>query len=499
MQRTFRAVTLAAEVEASRARRSPKKGSREDEAWTRLFFETDGQKHFELASLALPAREARVGLAAHAASGRLGVASWIVREALPRFDEELTPERLTALVAGWCDALFDGYALACALSKKGGDGTGRALKRPADVTRFARGAVALALEIKQWMHLELLRALVGEDRVVPALIGVQLHGVEFPKSHPDLVALAKGKAAKVVEPVSRHVELDPKLLAAVFASPEDDRPRLVLADWLTERGDARGEFIHLQCRLGRWVDDQGQPMSMTGRDVGEVRDEKVREVALLKAHQATWAAGLKGLPGWAWRRGFPALATGSPELLARFSKALEAFPLERFFVSRGDLKALRKTPPHPTARGFNLSNTDLHGEGFAALDVPWLSKAQELDLWGNDFSDVSTLVKCRLPELRRLRVTTGRMTDAGLAELMKAPWAKQLTHLAVNGSITSLAPLTSAKKLQWLDAPVNEKSAKELGARKGLRVRFHDGEPAAVKKALTAAYGPSAPQWDELA
>jgi uncharacterized protein (TIGR02996 family) len=32
------------------------------------------------------------------------------------------------------------------------------------------------------------------------------------------------------------------LLQAVLASPDDDTPRLVYADWLEERGDPRGEF-----------------------------------------------------------------------------------------------------------------------------------------------------------------------------------------------------------------------------------------------------------------
>ena len=39
---------------------------------------------------------------------------------------------------------------------------------------------------------------------------------------------------------------DDALLAAIYAAPDDDTPRLVFADALTERGDPRGEFIALQ-------------------------------------------------------------------------------------------------------------------------------------------------------------------------------------------------------------------------------------------------------------
>jgi len=36
------------------------------------------------------------------------------------------------------------------------------------------------------------------------------------------------------------------MLAAIVAHPDDDTPRAVFADWLTERRDPRGEFIALQ-------------------------------------------------------------------------------------------------------------------------------------------------------------------------------------------------------------------------------------------------------------
>lgn len=42
-----------------------------------------------------------------------------------------------------------------------------------------------------------------------------------------------------------------ELLAAVLAAPDEDGPRLVLADHLIERGDPRGELIVVQCRLAR--------------------------------------------------------------------------------------------------------------------------------------------------------------------------------------------------------------------------------------------------------
>jgi uncharacterized protein (TIGR02996 family) len=40
--------------------------------------------------------------------------------------------------------------------------------------------------------------------------------------------------------------MEAELLAAIYAAPDDDAPRLVYADWLQDRGDSLGEFIALQ-------------------------------------------------------------------------------------------------------------------------------------------------------------------------------------------------------------------------------------------------------------
>ena len=46
------------------------------------------------------------------------------------------------------------------------------------------------------------------------------------------------------------------LLAAIWAEPHDDTPRLVYADWLQENGRAgRAEFIRVQCERARSKDD----------------------------------------------------------------------------------------------------------------------------------------------------------------------------------------------------------------------------------------------------
>lgn len=81
------------------------------------------------------------------------------------------------------------------------------------------------------------------------------------------------------------------LLAAVLADPEADAPRLVYADWLTERGDPRGIFISLQCELARGT--------------SRVAEVEAEAKTLLDSHGAQWLEGVN--PGEVtvrFRRGF---------------------------------------------------------------------------------------------------------------------------------------------------------------------------------------------------
>ncbi len=90
------------------------------------------------------------------------------------------------------------------------------------------------------------------------------------------------------------------LLAAVHADPASDAARLVYADWLTEQGDPRGEFIALQfARLERGLDATNAK----------------RERALAHRHWKAWAGPLAPhlqRMGTRFERGFLARCALSP-------------------------------------------------------------------------------------------------------------------------------------------------------------------------------------------
>jgi uncharacterized protein (TIGR02996 family) len=87
-------------------------------------------------------------------------------------------------------------------------------------------------------------------------------------------------------------EVGEALLAAVYADPDDDAPRAVLADFLAERGDPRGEFIQLQ-------------LGLEAAAAPDPKRER-RAASLLHALRPRWCEDLRGLRASTarFRRGF---------------------------------------------------------------------------------------------------------------------------------------------------------------------------------------------------
>jgi len=135
-------------------------------------------------------------------------------------------------------------------------------------------------EVTLARRLEEARALLAARILVP------------PAPRDDLLAklahrLADPDAASAVAAAKTAADF----LAEIWAQPKDDGPREVFADWLTERGDPRGELIALQI----------------GRAHGRSTDEsQKRERKLLAAYARTWLDVLAPVvKNFTFERGFP--------------------------------------------------------------------------------------------------------------------------------------------------------------------------------------------------
>ncbi|HEY1551922.1 MAG TPA: TIGR02996 domain-containing protein, partial [Kofleriaceae bacterium] len=143
-----------------------------------------------------------------------------------------------------------------------------------------------------------------------------------------------------------------RVFDAVYAAPDDDAPRAVLADALIDRGDPRGELIALQLR-------------------GET--DRVRE--LLRAHGHGWT-GVLGLISKRveFRRGFPAkLALDAS--VAHWCEVLANQPeLATIDALDGEAESIARLLAGPLAdRICELDVTfDSHWQRIAAMELPQL-------------------------------------------------------------------------------------------------------------------------------
>jgi uncharacterized protein (TIGR02996 family) len=286
----------------------------------------------------------------------------------------------------------------------------------------------------------------------------------------------------------------------ILASPEDDIPRLIYADWLEDHGQPqRAEFIRLQCQLATLdEDDPGRLML------------KARERELLAGHGAEWA---QKLPAWArkeryeFRRGFVGWASLTLSQFLRQGEALSrATPLQAVQLRAAERRAdeLSRSPLLGRLSGLDLKDhlligadiealltsshsdgiTDLHlsgnrigAEGVAALaSWPHLDRLRTLDLSGNWLFERDLRPLLEGPPLERLthfRRAGNFLRMSGLRALATSSRLVGLTHLdlhycSLGPEVAELLASTTLPRVSNLDLSVNDFSAEQMRALSGV-------------------------------
>jgi uncharacterized protein (TIGR02996 family) len=195
------------------------------------------------------------------------------------------------------------------------------------------------------------------------------------------------------------------LWEAVLALPLDDAPRRVLADWLQEHGDPRGEFIALQCQLAATEPDE------RGVDALAL-EERCR--MLLNEHGPAWLEGwpLDRVPDF--ERGFPHhLAVPSHEIGEHLPRMLAAAPTLRAVT-------LNDKDPMLWRSGFAKFLAARGVEQLRSLSMPVV----------NGPSDVTALASARsLARLEALTFQGGLLGRAGIQALVQAAFRASLREL----------------------------------------------------------------------
>ncbi len=193
------------------------------------------------------------------------------------------------------------------------------------------------------------------------------------------------------------------LLLACRANPDDVVARLVLADWLEERGDPRGELVRVQMELER------APLP------GERQAELIRRAAILRRLCGPWLRSLADLCDDATvRRGFLAV-TLAPEP----SDPAAPFPEDPNWEWVDEV-----TVPESNPMVSVLAEARFRG----ITRFRFLSPS---DRFQHD--PIAALARC--PEsdrLTSLEVQSSNCRSAGLVALLSSPHLARLRHLVLD-------------------------------------------------------------------
>jgi uncharacterized protein (TIGR02996 family) len=282
--------------------------------------------------------------------------------------------------------------------------------------------------------------------------------------------------AHVDRPRAMHVVRDRRgeLFAAVYAHPDDDSPRAVLADYLQERGDPRGEFIALQ--LAR------------PRDAPPSR----RETDLLRRGRREWLGAIAPLvvdSRPAYERGF----------VARCSIRHDGSRLHDHLCERPEWATIVEANVHET-RGREAILVErmpalrvLRGTVAAVLHAhPTLAEVQASAATADQ---IAALAARDLPALRSLRFQHCRCTPAELQPLWDSPIGRRLRRFEAD-LLDVVAHLPILLRLTIDELVLGEvvSSWKIHVAGSTVRIALADGHAIDYLRLLAAIRGLAAPR-----
>jgi uncharacterized protein (TIGR02996 family) len=312
----------------------------------------------------------------------------------------------------------------------------------------------------------------------------------------------------------------------VKAHPEDDGPRLILADWLEDHGDPRGELVRVQCQLARLPADNPHRPQL-----------EERERALLAEHLPTWLAGLPGIARHAevcrglirlwlyaeqiqpWLEGpfrateacawvdgvwghnlranalFTSVAVAARAGLVslRLSGGSERIPdtrfvalanspdlarlrelaLTNFYFGSAAATALANSPHLAKLTSLSLHANRAYTGAFALGSSPHLARLRTLDLSSNSLGDRQVQAFAGgggLRSLTDLRLASNKIGGRGLAALVASSLLERLTHLDLNGNhlrgddVRLFADSPTVRRLELLNLGSNRLSGKSAQA-----------------------------------
>lgn len=252
------------------------------------------------------------------------------------------------------------------------------------------------------------------------------------------------------------------LYAGICARPDEDTPRLVLADWLDEQGDKpsafRADLVRTHCRLARM-----EPWSPEWRELNDHWAKKLSpKFETQKAeNKLPWAAHLKGrVRAWALERGLVGhLTLFSKRFVNEGDSYFEQDPVRSVKFVKLD-SAMGSVKPDVLFQCEHLArvaDVDFDGSGLAdkALEQfgksPHIAGLRSLGLGGNNNFTRAALPKllAKLPALTNLYLANNTHFKTGHADdLAKCAHLARVRVLNLSGtglSAEGVAALVGSK------------------------------------------------------
>lgn len=225
---------------------------------------------------------------------------------------------------------------------------------------------------------------------------------------------------------------------AILADLDDDGPRLVYADWLTEQGDPRGEFIHVQCRLDSLPMDDPAYVELESRERVLLKQNRAKWIKPLpKIKQASWGTYSAFRPGRQhFRRGLVEYFTFSkPKAFVDNQALFEQWPIRHVTFLELSRKVAEIVPQSDAAaklRGFWPPQRLLEAFPEFEINAERFPNLEELALVENSIgSDAlhAILEGFEGGRLRALDLHFNDISDAGVDHLLAWSGLSELRSL----------------------------------------------------------------------
>jgi uncharacterized protein (TIGR02996 family) len=281
-----------------------------------------------------------------------------------------------------------------------------------------------------------------------------------------------------------HFTDEQPFLDAIFARYADDRPRLVYADYLDDRGQPeRAELVRVQLALARLsADDPRRPPLVD------------RQHELLNRNRTAWTAHLAGLVASIdFRRGVPdSVSVDTATFLAHGEALFERLRVRRLRLldPAPVMEKLSRSPLLSRVLELDLCGADLGNSGLYPLtQSPHLTELRALDIGFNglDNKGVESLARSsHFPSLDYLALSDNeRITYEGFRTLVESPFFAGLAGLDASGNEiaeSGIQALTASPSMARLRAlringnPIGDGGAAHL-ARSALFTRLLAADP----------------------